>query len=160
MKIIKYFTILLAVIMSLTGCGRVYKGYNKRVEEASSKLRVGMSTSQAKEIFKGTWIHDEILEPFKRKDAQETKAIAFDRLGYEDMHGFGPDDRILDKIKFNGTIGAIWVPYNIKLESALGYSAEVIIVFYEIRRDKVIGWFRVKPPVLGNRFFSLNLFKR
>ena len=160
MRELKILTILVVLIIAFfSGLYLASKINNfmhdRRSERAFVQVKIGMSSTNVVNLFKGCKIHKETLRKHKDRSEEAAKNGFMSLLG--EVQNTTPED-LFDRIKFDGTVDVIWIPYNVRTEWFVGYFADIILIFYDKKENKIIGWCTRKDFIFSDRNFTEDIF--
>lgn len=129
-----FFTIILVFLVgfSLSGCHKM------NVKDVSGKLRIGMSKEELNVVMKGEkFLREQIVQVHPGSTEQRTRAAVRNNRIYTLIIPKGLIDEILP---FDGSVKAY--SYLIKEERRFAnpIDIEALFVFYDPKKDQVIGW--------------------
>lgn len=125
-------TIPFFLILAMIGCHKM------NVKEVSSRLRIGMSKAELNNVMKGEkFIMEQVVKVYPGRTEQETRAATWNYMKYELVV---PENLIKEILPFDGSVKAY--SYLIKEERRFAnpIDIEALFVFYDPKKDQVIGW--------------------
>lgn len=137
-KTIRHIAIIITVAFFVSGCGFIYE---KNVNNAYSKLKIGMTKVELDKAFKNVkFLKEQTVVKYPGSSGEDMRHVFEKYNHFEDIY---PKD-IFRKISYDGSVKVI--SYFVKKDIAWpnGWTIHYISIFHDIQNNKVIGWSKLQ----------------
>ncbi len=136
-KTIRYIAIMLIMGFFTSGCGFIYE---KKIDAAYSKLKIGMTKSEIDNAFKDVkFLKEQAITRYPNATDGIMKSSLFKDHVYDDLY---PKD-IFESVTFDGNVKVFSYLIKKRLNWPNGWIVYYVTIFYDSKSNKVIGWAKI-----------------
>ncbi len=137
-KIIKYFAVVLMIMFFASGCGI---GYQNMTDAAYSNLKIRMTKGELDNLFRNVkFLKEQTISKYPNISDSSMRDSLLKDSYYGDLY----PKNVFENINLDGNIKVLSYLIRKQLNWPNGWLVDYIVVFYDKKSDKVIGWGKIK----------------